>query len=272
MTINSAWPSAVQVGRTELHALDRRVHVLLGFDAQVGLLEQPHPALRQEGQVRTAVAVEVAGGHRRAAVRRQHGLVALAQAGRRSEVDVGVHAAGVAALLVADDQVRVAVAADVGHGRRGAAAGRQLGALAGTEHVPIHAGRGRLQVDLRVAEQQVRVAVAVEVQMMDALQHPGPRHVEILARIAEGAAPKRLESACDPTAVHLDNGRTLPHSRNVKQKVGTLLEEDLVKEVRRVAAEDGRRISDVISDALIGYLAERRPDRQRADAGVPRVL
>ena len=50
----------------------------------------------------------------------------------------------------------------------------------------------------------------------------------------------------------------------MKQKVGTLLEEDLVKEVRRVAAEDGRRISDVISDALIGYLAERRPDQQRA--------
>ena len=50
----------------------------------------------------------------------------------------------------------------------------------------------------------------------------------------------------------------------MKQKVGTLLEEGLVKEVRRVAAEDGKRISDVISDALIGYLAERRPDQQRA--------
>jgi len=50
----------------------------------------------------------------------------------------------------------------------------------------------------------------------------------------------------------------------MKQKVGTLLEEELVKEVRRVAAEEGRRISDVISDALTGYLAERRPDQQRA--------
>ncbi len=50
----------------------------------------------------------------------------------------------------------------------------------------------------------------------------------------------------------------------MKQKVGTLLEEDLVMEVRRVAAEEGRRISDVISEALIGYLAERRPDQQRA--------
>ena len=50
----------------------------------------------------------------------------------------------------------------------------------------------------------------------------------------------------------------------MKQKVGTLIEEELVKEVRRVAAEDGKRISDVISDALSGYLAERRPDQQRA--------
>ena len=100
----------VQVGGAELHALDRCVDVLLGLDAQIGLGEQPHPALGQECQVRAAVTVEVACGHRRAAVRRQHGLKALAQAGRRPEVDVGVQAAGVAALLVADDQVGVAVA------------------------------------------------------------------------------------------------------------------------------------------------------------------
>ena len=50
----------------------------------------------------------------------------------------------------------------------------------------------------------------------------------------------------------------------MKQKVGTLLEEDLVREVRRVAAEEGRRMSDVISEALARYLAERRPDQQRA--------
>ena len=50
----------------------------------------------------------------------------------------------------------------------------------------------------------------------------------------------------------------------MKQKVGTLLEQDLVKQVRRVAAEEGRRMSDVISEALIGYLAERRADQQRA--------
>ena len=53
-------------------------------------------------------------------------------------------------------------------------------------------------------------------------------------------------------------------SRTVKQKVGTLLEAELVKEVRRVAAEEGKRMSDVFAEALVGYLAERRPDQQRA--------
>jgi hypothetical protein len=38
------------------------------------------------------------------------------------------------------------------------------------------------------------------------------------------------------------------------------LEEDLVREVRRVAAEEGRRMGDVTSEAL----AERRPDPERA--------
>ena len=191
----------IQVGRAELHPYDRGVDVLLGFDAQIGLMEQPHPALGQEGQVRAAVAVEVTGGHRRATVRRQDGLVALAQAGRRSEVDVGVEAAGVAALLVADDQVGVAVAADVGHRRRGAAAGRQLGALASPEDVPVHAGRRRLQVDLRVAEQEIDVPVAIQIQVVDALQHPGTGHVDVLTGVPEGTPPKRLESARDPDSL-----------------------------------------------------------------------
>lgn len=50
----------------------------------------------------------------------------------------------------------------------------------------------------------------------------------------------------------------------MKQKVGTLLDEELVKEIRRVAAEDGKRMSDVFTEAITSYLAERRPDRERA--------
>ena len=76
-------------------------------------------------------------------------------------------------------------------------------------------------------------------------------------------------SVCGAVAIRddqpiLDNGRNLPDSRTVKQKVGTLLEAELVKEVRRVAAEEGKRMSDVFAEALVGYLAERRPDQQRA--------
>ena len=50
----------------------------------------------------------------------------------------------------------------------------------------------------------------------------------------------------------------------MKQKVGTLVEEDLLKEVKRAAAEDGKRLSDVFAEALIGYLAARAPDPRRA--------
>ncbi|MDD9988149.1 MAG: hypothetical protein OXQ31_17870 [Spirochaetaceae bacterium] len=50
----------------------------------------------------------------------------------------------------------------------------------------------------------------------------------------------------------------------MKQRGGTLLEDELAREVLRVAAEEGRRMSDVISGALIGYLAERQSDQQRA--------
>lgn len=50
----------------------------------------------------------------------------------------------------------------------------------------------------------------------------------------------------------------------MKQKVGTLLEEELVREVRRAAAEDGKRMSQVFAEALTWYLAERRPDKRQA--------
>ena len=192
---------AVQVGGPELHPLDLGVDVSLGLDPQLGLMEQPHAALGHEGQVHPPVAVEVAGGHRGALVGGHQRLVALAQPLRRAEVDVGVQAAGVAALLVADDQVGVAVAADVGHRRRGAAAGGQLGEAALPEDVVIDVGRRRLHVDLGVAEHQVHVAVAVQVEVMDALQHAGAGDVEVLAGVAEGPPPEGLEAAGDPDVV-----------------------------------------------------------------------
>lgn len=50
----------------------------------------------------------------------------------------------------------------------------------------------------------------------------------------------------------------------MKQKVGALLEKGLVTEARRVSADEGKRMSDGLSEAFIGYLAERRSDQQQA--------
>lgn len=40
----------------------------------------------------------------------------------------------------------------------------------------------------------------------------------------------------------------------MKQKIGTLIEEDIMKHAKRRAAEEGRSISDLIQDALVQYL------------------
>jgi hypothetical protein len=40
----------------------------------------------------------------------------------------------------------------------------------------------------------------------------------------------------------------------MKQKVGTLIEEEIMKLAKRRAAEEGRPLSDVIQDALVRYL------------------
>lgn len=40
----------------------------------------------------------------------------------------------------------------------------------------------------------------------------------------------------------------------MKQKVGTLIEEEVMKLAKRRSAEEGRSLSDLIQDALIQYL------------------
>ena len=40
----------------------------------------------------------------------------------------------------------------------------------------------------------------------------------------------------------------------MKQKIGTLLEDEIVRRAKRRAAEEGRSISDLIQDALLQYL------------------
>jgi hypothetical protein len=41
----------------------------------------------------------------------------------------------------------------------------------------------------------------------------------------------------------------------MKQKVGTLIEEDIMRLAKRRAAEEGRPLSDLIQEALVQYLS-----------------
>lgn len=52
----------------------------------------------------------------------------------------------------------------------------------------------------------------------------------------------------------------------MKQKVGTLLEEGVLRRAKRRAAEEDRSLSDVIQDALERYLSEGLPEAARRDA------
>ncbi len=41
----------------------------------------------------------------------------------------------------------------------------------------------------------------------------------------------------------------------MKQKIGTLIEEDIMRLAKRRAADEGRSISDLIQEALVQYLS-----------------
>jgi len=41
----------------------------------------------------------------------------------------------------------------------------------------------------------------------------------------------------------------------MKQKIGTLIEEEIMRRAKRRAAEEGRPLSDLIQDALVQYLS-----------------
>ncbi len=43
----------------------------------------------------------------------------------------------------------------------------------------------------------------------------------------------------------------------MKRKVGTLLEEDVLRKAKRRAADEGRSLSDLMQDAIANYLSSR---------------
>lgn len=52
----------------------------------------------------------------------------------------------------------------------------------------------------------------------------------------------------------------------MKQKIGTLLEEDVLRRAKRRAADEGRPLSDVIQEALENYLSPKAADPAKRDA------
>lgn len=52
----------------------------------------------------------------------------------------------------------------------------------------------------------------------------------------------------------------------MKQKVGTLLEEDVLRRAKRRAADEKRPLSEVIQDALESYLSSRSVEPAKRDA------
>jgi hypothetical protein len=52
----------------------------------------------------------------------------------------------------------------------------------------------------------------------------------------------------------------------MKQKIGTLLEEDVVRRAKRRAADENRPLSDLIQDALERYLSDGIPEPARREA------
>ena len=52
----------------------------------------------------------------------------------------------------------------------------------------------------------------------------------------------------------------------MKRKVGTLIEEDIIRLAKRRAVEENRPLSDLIQDALVTYLSNKIPDPERREA------
>lgn len=57
------------------------------------------------------------------------------------------------------------------------------------------------------------------------------------------------------TQKNLDISRYLDYSRNVKRKVGTVIEDSLYRRLRVHAARQGRAVSDLLEESINAYLS-----------------
>ena len=52
----------------------------------------------------------------------------------------------------------------------------------------------------------------------------------------------------------------------MKQKVGTLIEEEVIRLAKRRAVDENRPLSDLIQDALVAYLNGKAPSPKKREA------
>ncbi len=52
----------------------------------------------------------------------------------------------------------------------------------------------------------------------------------------------------------------------MKQKVGTVIEEEVIRRAKRRALEENRALSDLIHDALVSYLGGKAPGARDREA------
>ena len=171
--------------------------------SQVGLVEDAQRALADKGQIGTAVTVKISSSHRCALWDRQLLLASFAHPVGRAIVDDRIEVGPDPVVPHPQNQVVIAVAVEVSDRSRPRALRRQLRAAGMAQRVIIHVGRRALAMILAVAEEQVQVAVAVEVVLVDALQHPGARYIQVLPCVAAQTLSKALESARGPGGSHL---------------------------------------------------------------------
>ena len=92
-------------------------------------------------------------------------------------------------------QIIIAVPVEVGDGASQSALARQLGSAEFTKGICVDVGRWALPVVLAVAEDEIEVAVAVEVVLVNALQYAAEGNAQVLPRIAKVALAKVVEAA-----------------------------------------------------------------------------
>ena len=127
-------------------------------------------------------------------------MSALAEPTVAAVVYEGVEVAAGPVVEHPDDYVVMAVAVEISDTSRPCAVGRQLDTGSLPKGVAVQEGRRLLTVGLAVADDEVQVAVAVEVELVDALKYASTGDVDVLPAVAEYAPAKGVEPLGDHNA------------------------------------------------------------------------